>query len=155
MLRFQDEQLFGDTGFERSGKVVIARAPARLDVMGGIADYWGANVAALTLERGAVIGCQVRGDRQLRTLSLGMDGNSISGLRISVDDFYVRGHLKSYDQIRQLFAQNSKTAWGCVRARRSLRSAQGRQNQSTSSRRYDCGEKPHPGTGGNCLLCRD
>ena len=115
MLRFHDDRLFGEAGFERSGKVVIARAPARLDVMGGIADYCGANVAAVTLERGAVVGCQVRGDRQLRTLSLGIDRDSFSGLQMSIDDFYVRGNLKSYDQIRQLFARDSKTAWAaCV-----------------------------------------
>ncbi|MDE0301030.1 MAG: hypothetical protein OXN17_20555 [Candidatus Poribacteria bacterium] len=111
MLRFQDDQLFGESGFERSGKVVITRAPARLDVMGGIADYCGANVAALTLERGAVVGCQIRKDRQLGALSLGNQCTSLLGLRISVDDFYERGHLKSYKQIRQLFTRNSKTSW--------------------------------------------
>ena len=111
MLRFQDEQLFGGSGFEKSGKVVITRAPARLDVMGGIADHCGANVATLTLEHGAVVGCQVRSDTQLRALSLGIDSGSLSGLRISVDDFYVRGKLKSYNQIRQFFTQNPKTAW--------------------------------------------
>lgn len=111
MLRFQDEQLFGESGFEKSGKVVITRAPARLDVMGGIADYCGAHVAALALEHGAVVGCQVREDRQLRALSVGADSQSLLGLQISVDDFYDRGHLKSYNQIRQLFTRNTKTAW--------------------------------------------
>lgn len=111
MLRFQDEQLFGESGFEKSGRVVITRAPARLDVMGGIADYCGAHVAALTLEHGAVVGCQVRKGGQLRALSLGVDNHALLGLQISVDDFYDRGHLKSYDQIRQLFARNPKTAW--------------------------------------------
>lgn len=111
MLRFQDEQLFGESGFEKSGKVVITRAPARLDVMGGIADYCGAQVAALTLEHGAVVGCQVREDGQLRALSLGTDSQSLLGLQISFDDFYDRGHLKSYNQIRQLFARNPKTSW--------------------------------------------
>lgn len=111
MLRFQDEQLFGESGFEKSGRVVITRAPARLDVMGGIADYCGANVAALTLEHGAVVGCQVREGGQLRALSLGVDNHALLGLQISVDDFYDRGQLKSYNQIRQLFARNPKTAW--------------------------------------------
>ena len=111
MLRFQDEQLFGESGFEKSGKVVITRAPARLDIMGGIADYCGAHVAALTLEHGAVVGCQVREDGQLRALSLGADSQSLLGLQISFDDFYDRGHLKSYNQIRQLFARNPKTSW--------------------------------------------
>ena len=111
MLRFQDEHLFGESGFEKSGRVVITRAPARLDVMGGIADYCGANVAALTLEHGAVVGCQVRDGGQLRALSLGVDDHALLGLQISVDDFYDRGQLKSYNQIRQLFARNPKTAW--------------------------------------------
>ena len=111
MLRFQDEQLFGESGFEKSGRVVITRAPARLDVMGGIADYCGAHVAALTLEHGAVVGCQIREGGQLRALSLGVDNHALLGLQISVDDFYDRGQLKSYNQIRQLFARNPKTAW--------------------------------------------
>jgi L-arabinokinase len=111
MLRFQDERLFGESGFEKSGRVVITRAPARLDVMGGIADYCGAHVAALTLEHGAVVGCQVREGGQLRALSLGVDNHALLGLQISVDDFYDRGQLKSYNQIRQLFARNPKTAW--------------------------------------------
>ena len=111
MLRFQDDRLFGESGFEKSGRVVITRAPARLDVMGGIADYCGANVAALTLEHGAVVGCQVREGGQLRALSLGVDDHALLGLQISVDDFYDRGQLKSYNQIRQLFARNPKTAW--------------------------------------------
>ena len=35
--------------FERGATVVIARAPGRLDVMGGIADYSGSIVLQLTI----------------------------------------------------------------------------------------------------------
>jgi len=111
MLRYQDIQLFSEFGFEKQGRIVLTRAPARLDVIGGIADYCGANVLELTLERAAVIGCQAREDGQLRALSLGAEGDSMLGLRISVDDFYIHGELKSYNQIRQLFTRNRKTTW--------------------------------------------
>ena len=39
MLRYQDIQLFSEFGFEKQGRIVLTRAPARLDVIGGIADY--------------------------------------------------------------------------------------------------------------------
>ena len=111
MLRYEDLQLFGDFGFEKSGKVILTRAPARLDVMGGIADYCGACVFEMTLEHAAIAGCQARSDRELRALSVGTEGRFLPGLRICLDDFYVNSNLKSYDQIRQLFAQNLQTAW--------------------------------------------
>ena len=48
MLRYEDLQLFGDFGFEKSGKIIFTRAPARLDVMGGIADFFNAPVKPKT-----------------------------------------------------------------------------------------------------------
>ena len=34
MLRFQDEQLFGESGFEKSGRVVLTRAPRAVGCYG-------------------------------------------------------------------------------------------------------------------------
>jgi len=42
--------------------VVVARAPARLDVLGGIADYSGATVLELPLDRSARMAAQATGD---------------------------------------------------------------------------------------------
>lgn len=112
MLRYEDHQIFGEFGFEKEGNIIITRAPARLDVMGGIADYCGANVFELTFERAAIAGCQARKDRLLKGLSFEIEREGgLPGFRISLDDFYTNGRLKSYDQVRQLFAQNPKTAW--------------------------------------------
>ncbi|MBI1927363.1 hypothetical protein HYR99_24380 [Candidatus Poribacteria bacterium] len=112
MLRYEDAQMFGECGFEKGGEVIITRAPARLDVMGGIADYCGANVFELTLGRAAIAGCQARNDRLLMALSFEIqrEGNQ-PGIQISIDDFYANGNLKSYEQIHQFFKQNPKTAW--------------------------------------------
>ena len=51
MLRYEDFQIFGESGLQKNGRVIITRAPARLDVMGGVAAHCGANVFGLTLER--------------------------------------------------------------------------------------------------------
>ena len=112
MLRYEDFQVFGEYGFEKNGQVIITRAPARLDVMGGVAAHCGANVLGLTLERSVVVGCQVRSDRRLSALSFEA---SIQGyqaaFQISIDDFYTDGNLKSYAEVQLLFAQNPQTAW--------------------------------------------
>src|SRR3990172_6697465 len=64
----------GFAGFFNSGEIWVARVPARLDVMGGIADYSGANVCESVLGRGALIAVQGRTDRTLRirTMQAGM-----------------------------------------------------------------------------------
>lgn len=111
MLGYKDMELFSPYGLERHGQVILTWAPARLDVMGGIADYCGANVFELTLQPGIVAGCQARSDRQLRTLSIDRNDDLLPGMRISLDEFYTDGNLKSYATIRHFFAQNPDTAW--------------------------------------------
>ena len=112
MLRYEDRQIFGEFGFEKVGTVFVTRAPGRLDVMGGSADYCGANILEATIERAAVAACQARKDRLLKALAYDTEGNNYpSGFQISLDDFYTNGILKSYSQVRQLFAQNPRTSW--------------------------------------------
>ena len=47
--------------FFNSGEIWVARVPARLDVMGGIADYSGANVCEAVLGRGMLMAASSRG----------------------------------------------------------------------------------------------
>ena len=46
---------FGDY-FKTNAPVYVVRAPARLDCMGGIADYSGATVCEMPLDRAVVLG---------------------------------------------------------------------------------------------------
>ena len=111
-LRYEDFQMFGEYGFQKNGRVIITRAPARLDVMGGIAAHCGANVFGLTLERSAVVGCQAKQDRRLSVLSFDAVIHGYqSALQISIDDFYTNGNLKSYEAVQSLFAQNPQAIW--------------------------------------------
>ena len=59
----------GETIFDDGPPIVAARAPARLDLMGGIADYSGSVVFECPLGRAAMVGCQKRSDDRLKVRS--------------------------------------------------------------------------------------
>ncbi len=50
----------------------LSRAPGRLDVMGGIAEYTGSTVCQMTLNRAAVVALQPRADRNVQIISLNL-----------------------------------------------------------------------------------
>lgn len=64
----------------------LSRAPGRLDVMGGIADYTGALVCELPLDRAAAVALQERSDRQVQVCSLNLlDEHKPFTLRVPLD----------------------------------------------------------------------
>jgi galactokinase len=58
--------------FDSSKPLRISRAPGRLDVMGGIADYTGSLVAEATLDRAAAVVLQERTDRAVQIFSFNL-----------------------------------------------------------------------------------
>ncbi|HMO26383.1 MAG TPA: galactokinase family protein, partial [Tepidisphaeraceae bacterium] len=65
----------------------VSRAPGRLDVMGGIADYTGSLVCEATLDRAAAVAIQRREDRQVQIISLNLlDENQPFTLTMALDD---------------------------------------------------------------------
>lgn len=77
---------------ERSAQFVagrpirVSRAPGRLDVMGGIADYTGSLVCQLPIDRAAAIGIQPRDDRQLNLFSFNLSDLGLpSAFQIPLD----------------------------------------------------------------------
>src|SRR5665213_798957 len=63
-------ELSADFDFARP--IRVSRAPGRLDVMGGIADYTGSLVCHLPLDRAAAVVLQERADRQLQIFSFNL-----------------------------------------------------------------------------------
>jgi len=103
---------YGEFGFDKKGAIVVVRAPARLDLMGGIADYCGSNVFEATLPNAVVMGSQVRSDKLLQVFSIGVESEGLApSLRISLDDFYSGGELKEYDEVKDFFKSDPKTDW--------------------------------------------
>src|ERR1035437_5573935 len=66
LLRKPNSDPTGFAGFFNAGEIYVARVPARLDVMGGIADYSGSNVCESTLGHGMLMALQPRTDSTLR-----------------------------------------------------------------------------------------
>jgi L-arabinokinase len=59
-------------GVSADAAVRVARAPGRLDVMGGIADYTGSLVCEGTLDRAAAVALAPRGDRDVQVFSFNL-----------------------------------------------------------------------------------
>jgi galactokinase len=112
LLRKPNSDPTGFAGFFNSGEVWVARVPARLDVMGGIADYSGANVCEAVLGRGMLMAVQARTDRTLRIRSAQVGGRSLPvETRIPLDYFMSGDALGNYAQVRELCHSNPIAAW--------------------------------------------
>jgi len=72
--------------FARGKQIRVSRAPGRLDVMGGIADYTGSLVCEATLDRAAAVAVQGRDDRQVQVFSFNLfDNNQAFTFRIPLE----------------------------------------------------------------------
>ena len=111
LLQSDSPEVFCPYGLQKEGQVIVARAPARLDIMGGIADYCGSNVFEMTLNRAAVAACQAREDRNLHALTLQADSLLKPSFQMSLDDLYSDGKLKSVTQVKAIFSDEIRTTW--------------------------------------------
>ena len=110
-LQSDSPAVFSSFGFQKEGRIIVTRAPARLDIMGGIADYCGSHVFELPLNRAVVSACQAREDNTLSAITLQVDSQIKQNVRFTLDDFYDEGDLKSYSQVKELFNRYSLTSW--------------------------------------------
>ncbi|HEX7588762.1 MAG TPA: hypothetical protein VF478_10640, partial [Anaerolineae bacterium] len=102
----------GLAGLFNTGEIVVTRVPARLDVMGGIADYSGANVCEGVLGRGMVIALQPRTDRTLRIRTMQAHHKSLPiETRIPLDYFEMGDGFVSYEHVQSLCSSNPLASW--------------------------------------------
>ena len=101
---------FGDY-FKTNAPVYVVRAPARLDCMGGIADYSGATVCEMPLDRAVVLGIQARDDRKVVIHSEGVDTEGlITDVAFPLSEV-ASGRGVNYDALRHRFAETPATSW--------------------------------------------
>ena len=102
----------GLAGYFSAGEILLTRVPARLDVMGGIADYSGAHVCESVLGRGLAIALQPRTDRTLRIRTVQMGRRSLPvETRIPLDYFETGGRLATYAEVRELCQSTPLSSW--------------------------------------------
>src|SRR5687767_11672062 len=87
--------------FDRSGEVVVARAPGRLDVMGGIADYSGSLVLQLPIREATLAAVQRTASDELRLLSTGSDEHRSSTFVMPMSAL---SEAPTYEAAREYFA---------------------------------------------------
>jgi L-arabinokinase len=120
LLKKPNSDPTGFAGFFNSGEIWVARVPARLDVLGGIADYSGGNVCEGVLGKGMLMALQPRTDRTLRirTMQVGKLNLPVE-TRIPLDYFASGDGLGSYAEVRSMCHSNPLVAWaayigGCI-----------------------------------------
>jgi L-arabinokinase len=112
LLRKPTSDLTGFAGFFNAGEVWMARVPARLDVMGGIADYSGANVCEAVLGGGMVTALQARTDRTLRIRTMQAGKRTLPvETRIPLDYLTSGDAVGDYAQVRELCQANPLVSW--------------------------------------------
>jgi galactokinase len=97
--------------FDPDMEIVIARAPGRLDVMGGIADYSGSLVLELPILEATFVALQRRPDRRLRIVSLAEDAGQTLAYEMALSEFENAGEPVDYDTARARFQQETSQHW--------------------------------------------
>lgn len=98
--------------FAGEAEVYVARAPGRLDVMGGIADYSGSLVLQLPIQEAAFVALQKDEARQLTLVSLGGEANKRANrFQMALDELMSDGEAISYAAARQRFRSDAARAW--------------------------------------------
>jgi len=112
LLKKPNSDASGFASFFAAGEVWIARVPARLDVMGGIADYSGANVCEAVLGTGVLMALQPRNDRTLRirTMHAGIKALPVE-TRLPLDAFKSGDGLAGYAEVRAFCQANPLANW--------------------------------------------
>ncbi|HVT87399.1 MAG TPA: hypothetical protein VHD56_00990 [Tepidisphaeraceae bacterium] len=104
LLSRAKSELSADFDFNQS--ISTSRAPATLDVMGGIAEYTGSTVCRMTLDRAAGVVLQGRNDRQLQVFSFNrFDDNLPFTLRMPLE----RLAACSVNDLRREFSEPGRT----------------------------------------------
>jgi L-arabinokinase len=98
--------------FDPDGELFIARAPGRLDVMGGIADYSGSLVLQLPIQEAALVALQKVETRDLNIISLNGDATQRSHwFQMSLADFEAGQSPISYAEARAFFRRQPDQSW--------------------------------------------
>jgi galactokinase len=112
--RFLDAIRTGHQGFfDLSKPVTVSRAPGRLDVMGGIADYSGSLVLQGTLKEATFCAVQPRDDRTLNILSLDVAAEEGMSPLFTVSGDYVQPPYGDdpYALVKQRMRRDPKRRW--------------------------------------------
>jgi len=97
--------------FDSKAEIVVARAPGRLDVMGGIADYSGSLVLEMPILEATFAALQRQPDRRLTIVSLTEDAGQALAFEMALSEFENAGEPVDYETARASFQQEPSQHW--------------------------------------------
>lgn len=102
--------------FAPSGEVFVTRAPGRLDVMGGIADYSGSLVLQLPLREATFAAVGRQAERRLRIVTLNTDAGRAPRVELPLAALEEAGRPIAYDAARAMLARDPSRRWAAYAA---------------------------------------
>jgi len=97
--------------FDSKSRLVVARAPGRLDVMGGIADYSGSLVLELPILEATFAALQRQTDRRLTIISLADGAGQTLVFEMALSEFENAGEPVDYDTACARFQRDPAQHW--------------------------------------------
>ena len=98
--------------FQPRGELVVTRAPGRLDLMGGIADYSGSLVLQMPIAEATLVALQRVAEPSVQIVSLNVDpGGNHSTFTMPLSDLVDDARPIGYSLAQRYFKRNGKTAW--------------------------------------------
>ncbi|MFW6189543.1 MAG: GHMP kinase [Planctomycetota bacterium] len=102
----------GPALFQTDRPITVARAPGRIDCMGGIADYSGSAVFEGPLRQAAVVACQEREDDTLVARSATLEENGAAHeVKVPLEELRRRGRIREYPDLSRALTSDPETAW--------------------------------------------
>jgi galactokinase len=99
------------TLFKRQSPIYVARAPGRLDIMGGIGDYSGSLVLELPIAEAAFAAVQISHEPGVTIASLQGSAGTYSVARTITSSEWADLRAGNLEAARQFFARDPLTAW--------------------------------------------
>lgn len=98
--------------FHDMQEIAFARAPGRLDVMGGIADYSGSLVLEMPIAEATLTAVQPNPEPIIQIISIGKGRpDAASQFSMPLADFFANGQPIRYETAVIYFQQSSNTSW--------------------------------------------
>src|SRR5262249_14113250 len=102
--------------FDHGAELIVARAPGRLDLMGGIADYSGSLVLQWPIREATFAALQRDRERKLTLVSLAQDAVRETKFEMLLADFEADGEPITYEAARNQFRKDATTQWAAYAA---------------------------------------
>jgi L-arabinokinase len=98
--------------FDPAREVIVARAPGRLDLMGGIADYSGSLVLQLPIAESVIVAVQPDPSPTITIVSLGSEPRRLNrDFSMPLGDFAAAGGQVDYESAREYFNRDESSNW--------------------------------------------